>query len=105
LNCINQGPGPLQRGTNHKNAKIEWGHLKIFSRIIKSDKLRFTQELPDIVEIQVCTNHSPWGWVGPKWGKSFLHVFILEKKSFKIIFRTNRPISIKLDTNHPTYVA
>jgi hypothetical protein len=21
----------LQRGDNHKNAKIEWGHLKIFS--------------------------------------------------------------------------
>jgi hypothetical protein len=26
----NQGPGPFQRGDNHKNAKMGWGHLKIF---------------------------------------------------------------------------
>jgi hypothetical protein len=25
-----QGPGPLQRGDNHKNVKMGWGHLKIF---------------------------------------------------------------------------
>jgi hypothetical protein len=30
LNCSNKGPGPLQRGDNYKNAKIGWGHLKIF---------------------------------------------------------------------------
>jgi hypothetical protein len=29
-NCTNQGPGPFQRGDNHKNAKIGYGHLKIF---------------------------------------------------------------------------
>jgi hypothetical protein len=28
----NEGPGPLQRGDNHKNVKIGWGHLKIFSK-------------------------------------------------------------------------
>jgi hypothetical protein len=28
----NEGPDPLQRGDNHKNIKIWWGHLKIFSR-------------------------------------------------------------------------
>jgi hypothetical protein len=32
LNCSNKGPGPLQRGDNHKNTKMRWGHLKIFSR-------------------------------------------------------------------------
>jgi hypothetical protein len=31
-NCINRGPGPLQREDNHKNAKMGWGHLEIFSR-------------------------------------------------------------------------
>jgi hypothetical protein len=32
--CLNIGPGPLQRGDNHKNVKMGWGHLKIFfSRI------------------------------------------------------------------------
>jgi hypothetical protein len=30
--CSNKGPGPLQRGDNHKNVKMWWGHLKIFSR-------------------------------------------------------------------------
>jgi hypothetical protein len=28
--CSNKGPGPLQRGDNHKNVIIWWGHLKIF---------------------------------------------------------------------------
>jgi hypothetical protein len=32
--CSNKGPGPFQRGDNHKNVKMGWGHLKIiFSRI------------------------------------------------------------------------
>jgi hypothetical protein len=48
------------------------------------------------MQIQVCTNHGPQGSGGATIGKSFLHVFILEK-----ISRTSRPISIKLDTNHP----
>jgi hypothetical protein len=30
LNYSNKGPGPLQKGDDHKNAKIGWGHLKIF---------------------------------------------------------------------------
>jgi hypothetical protein len=29
-NFSNKGPGPLQRGDNHKNACIGWGNLKIF---------------------------------------------------------------------------
>jgi hypothetical protein len=28
--CTNKGPGPIQRGDNHKNVKSELGHLKIF---------------------------------------------------------------------------
>jgi hypothetical protein len=28
--CSNKGPGPLQRGDNHKNVKMGKGHLKIF---------------------------------------------------------------------------
>jgi hypothetical protein len=26
LDCTNKGPGPLQSGDNHKNAKMGWGH-------------------------------------------------------------------------------
>jgi hypothetical protein len=32
LNYANKGPGPLQRGDNHKIANMGWGHLKIFFR-------------------------------------------------------------------------
>jgi hypothetical protein len=32
LDCSKKGPGPLKRGNDYKNAKMEWGHLKIFSR-------------------------------------------------------------------------
>jgi hypothetical protein len=28
--CSNKGLGSLQRGDNHKNVKMGWGHLKIF---------------------------------------------------------------------------
>jgi hypothetical protein len=28
--CTNKEPDPLQRGDNHKNVKMGWGHLKIF---------------------------------------------------------------------------
>jgi hypothetical protein len=28
--CSNKGPGPRQRGDNHKNVKMGWSDLKIF---------------------------------------------------------------------------
>jgi hypothetical protein len=31
LNCSNKGPGPFQRGDNHKNAKLWLGLEKGFS--------------------------------------------------------------------------
>jgi hypothetical protein len=40
--CSNKGPGPLERGDNHKNVKIRWGRLKIFIRTMKPEKLKFT---------------------------------------------------------------
>jgi hypothetical protein len=44
----------------------------------------------------------PEGFTGPKWGKPFSPVFVLEKQIFKIFFsRSSSPISIMLDTNHP----
>jgi hypothetical protein len=42
-NYTNKGPGPLQRGDNHKNATMGWGHLKtFFSRITDLEELIFT---------------------------------------------------------------
>jgi hypothetical protein len=41
--CSNKGPGPFQRGDNHKNVKIGWSYLKIiFSRATGPEKLKFT---------------------------------------------------------------
>ena len=67
--CSNDGPGPHQRGDNHKNAKIGWCHLKIFfSRTTGPGKLRFIWKLPDIVEIQVCSNLDHRGYDGATIG-------------------------------------
>jgi hypothetical protein len=33
--CSIKGPGPLQRGDNHKNIKMEWGHF--FLRTMKPE--------------------------------------------------------------------
>jgi hypothetical protein len=49
LNCSNKGPDPLQRGYNHKNAKMGWGHIKIF----------FSRTTEPILT-RLGTNH-PWG--------------------------------------------
>jgi hypothetical protein len=45
-NYKNKGPGPLQRGDNHKTAKkIEWGHFKtLFSRISELEQLKHLLE-------------------------------------------------------------
>jgi hypothetical protein len=49
LNCLHKGPGPLQRGDNHKNAKMGWGHLNIFSRTTEPESIIFTGKLFDIM--------------------------------------------------------
>jgi hypothetical protein len=40
--CSIKGPGPFQRGDNHKTIKMGFGHLKIFLRTMKPEKLNFT---------------------------------------------------------------
>jgi hypothetical protein len=41
--CLDNGTDPHQRGDNHKNANIGWGHSKIlFSRTNDPEKLKFT---------------------------------------------------------------
>jgi hypothetical protein len=46
--CSNEGLGPLQRGDNHKNVKMGWGHLKIFF-----------SRTTGIILSRLSTNH-PW---------------------------------------------
>jgi hypothetical protein len=54
--------------------------------------LRFACKLPDIVQIQVCSNYGV-GLMGPQQGKPFLHLFILEI-IFKNLLQKHRSISI-----------
>jgi hypothetical protein len=52
--CTNKGPGPLQRGDNHKNVRIGWGHLKIFfSRTTGPILIRLGTNHPRRERIQV----------------------------------------------------
>jgi hypothetical protein len=46
-----KGPGPFQMGDNHKNMKIRWAPLQIFSsKTTGPENLRFTLKmLPDMV--------------------------------------------------------
>jgi hypothetical protein len=49
-NCTNKAAGPLQRGDNHKNVKMGWGHLKIFGwRTTEPEELIFIWKLSDIM--------------------------------------------------------
>jgi hypothetical protein len=55
--CSNKGPGPLQRGDNHKNVKMGWGHLKIFfSRTTGPILTRLGTNHPWVEGIQDCSN-------------------------------------------------
>jgi hypothetical protein len=40
--CSNKGPGPLQRGDNHRHLKVEWHHLEIFLKTTEPEKLKLT---------------------------------------------------------------
>ena len=96
--CSNKGPGPLQRGDNHKNVKMGWGHLKIFfSRTTGPILTRLGTNHPLVKGIQVCSNEeerpSPRG-DNSKRVKIHQHFF-------KIFSRTSWPNSIKLNTNYP----
>jgi hypothetical protein len=53
--CSNKGPGPFQRGNNHKNVKMGWGHLKIFSRTIGPILTRLCRNCPWAKGIQICS--------------------------------------------------
>jgi hypothetical protein len=52
--CSDKGPGLLQRGDNHKNVKMGWGHLIIFfSRTIGPILARLGTNCPWVKGIQI----------------------------------------------------
>jgi hypothetical protein len=52
---VKGGPGPIQRGENHKKCKMGWEHLKIFSRTTEPVLTRLGKNHPWVEEIQVCS--------------------------------------------------
>jgi hypothetical protein len=55
--CSNKGPRLLQRGDNHINVKMWWGHLKIFfSRSTGPILTRLGTDHPKVDGIQFCPN-------------------------------------------------
>jgi hypothetical protein len=54
--CSNKGPGPLQRGDNHKNVEMGRSHLKIFfSRTIGPILTRLGTNYLWVKVIQICS--------------------------------------------------
>jgi hypothetical protein len=90
--CSNKGPGPLQRGDNHKNVKMGWGHLKIiFSRTIGPILTRLGTNRPWREMIQVSLKE--WDSSSPRGDNS--KRVKLHRKFLKIFFsRTSTPKSI-----------
>jgi hypothetical protein len=65
----NKGPSPPQRGDNHKNVKMGWGHFKIFfSRTIGPILTRLGTNHPWVKGIQVCSKK--WDSLSPKGDNS-----------------------------------
>jgi hypothetical protein len=54
--CSNKGPGPLQKGDNHRFVKMGWGHLKIFSRTIGPILTRLGTNYPWVKGIKIYSN-------------------------------------------------
>jgi hypothetical protein len=55
--CSNKGPGPFQRGDDHKNEKMGWDLLKIFfSRTTGPILTSLGRNYPRVKGIKVCSN-------------------------------------------------
>jgi hypothetical protein len=65
--CSNKGTCPLQRGDNHKNVKMGWGHLKI-SRTTGPILTRLGANHPWDEWVQVCSNKGDFP--SPRGGNS-----------------------------------
>jgi hypothetical protein len=64
-------------------------HLKIFiPRTTKPEKLRSTQKLPDIVQIQVCKKHGPRGSDEATMGKTIFAITTVRARVVLIYIKT-----------------
>jgi hypothetical protein len=96
--CSNKGPGPLQRGDNHKNLNMGWGNLNIFSRTIGLILNILGTNHPRIEKIQVSLKEGD----SPSSRGDNSEIVKIHRQFLKIFFsRTSRPKSIKFGTNYP----
>jgi hypothetical protein len=73
----NKGPGPLQRGDNHENVKMEWVHLKIFCSRING---------PILIDLaQIVPRWRRFKFVQTK-GITFFQGEIIAKNEYTLIF-------------------
>jgi hypothetical protein len=97
--CSNKGPGPLQRGDNHKNMKLGWGHLKIFfSRTTRLILARLRTNHPLVKGIHVCSKEG--GSLFPR-GDNSERVKIHWKLKKNLLHQNQQNKKIKLGTNYP----
>jgi hypothetical protein len=68
------------------------GHLKIFHEPQSQKSSDLHKSSLKYCKFKFVQIMDPRRWVGPQWGKAFLHVFIVEKNLFP---RTDSPILIK----------
>jgi hypothetical protein len=54
--CSNKGPGPFQRGDNHKNVNMGWGYLKIFSKTTGPNSIKLGTNYLKAKGIQIYPN-------------------------------------------------
>ena len=95
--CSNKGPGPLQRGDNHKKFKMGLGNLNIFSRTTGLILNRLGTNHPRIERIQVCLKEGDC----PSSRGDNRKIVKIHRKFLRIFFsRTSRPKSIKFGTNY-----
>jgi hypothetical protein len=86
--CSNKGPGPLQRVDNHKNVKMGWGHLIIFSRTTGPNLTRLGTNHPwrERIQVSVKEGDSPSLRGDNSESKNTQNIFknLLQKQQAKI---------------------
>jgi hypothetical protein len=100
LNCSNKVPGPLQRGDNHKNAKMGVGSFK--NLLLQNHWARighiYMKAIWYNIDSELFISWSPGIGRGHN-RENYIYICLYWKKIF--FSRTSWPIWIKLGINHP----
>jgi hypothetical protein len=71
--------------------------LKIFfSRTTEPGKFKFIWKLADIVQIQVCSNHGPWGSGGATIGETIFACVYIGKMFKNLLLKNHRARKVQM---------